>query len=342
MSEYNLRSRQNSQPTSSTPKNLKEVYDITKRRTQELRKEFYSTLQQSYSNKSVQDNENNTPPKYDDTEVSKPRSIQNQSTLDEKPTAVIQTNNQYKEQPDLSSINNSSINTKNIYPRLEDLYPGYQELLNSNNNKVIEKTDSNFFREKVPTTPSTDNTRDLKLEESILISLIINGLNDQIKRQVILKEPKSLPDLSKFLKLCEVTNTLSVNVMETKFDKLLDEMQNLKIQMKETQEVSLLQPTDEYQQGYKQTSRDYVRSNRYTKSRNVYPNDSQYDNFAYKKPRTIRKFTVKPQLISHTQCCTKCGLDSCRFGKLCPAFNKACHVCGRMGHFRSQCFTGKK
>ncbi|KAL4225314.1 hypothetical protein ACF0H5_016003 [Mactra antiquata] len=340
MSEYNLRSRQNSQPISSTPKNLKEVYDITNRRTQELRKEFYSTLQQSYSNKSVQDNENNTPPKYDITEVSKPRSITNKSTLDEKPTAVFQTNNQYKEQPDQCSINDSSINTKNIYPCLEDLYSGNQEPINCDNKEVIEKTDSNFFQEKVQTTPSTDNTRHLKLEESILISLIINGLNDQIKKPVILKEPKSLPDLSKSLKLCKVTNTLSVNVMESKFDKLLDEMQNLKIQMKETQEVSLLQPTDQYQQGYKQTSRDYVRSNRYTNRRNVY--DSQYDNFAYKKPRTIRRFTVKPQLISHTQCCTKCGLDSCRFGKLCPAFNKACHVCGRMGRFRSQCFTGKK
>ncbi|KAL4237612.1 hypothetical protein ACF0H5_002326 [Mactra antiquata] len=95
---------QNSQPTCSTPKNLKEVYDITKRRTKELRKEFYSTSQQSSSNKSVQDNENNTPPKYDDTEVSKPRSIQDQSTSDEKPTAVIQTHAQYKEQPDLRRL----------------------------------------------------------------------------------------------------------------------------------------------------------------------------------------------------------------------------------------------
>ncbi|KAL4221216.1 hypothetical protein ACF0H5_019480 [Mactra antiquata] len=231
-----------------------------------------------------------------------------------------------------------------------DIKTNYRSLIDALQNRYKEELNFNLISIKQKPNETAEEymsralkiSTDLKLEESILISLIINGLNDQIKRQVIVKEPKSLPDLTKFLKLCEVTNTLSVNVMETKFDKLLDEMQNLKIQMKETQEVSLLLPTDQYQQGYKQTSRDYVRSNRYTNRRNVCPNDSQYDNFAYKKPRTIRRFTVKPQLISHTQCCTKCGLDSCRFGKLCPAFNKACHVCGRMGHFRSQCFTGKK
>ena len=167
---------------------------------------------------------------------------------------------------------------------------------------------------------------DLKLDEKILISLLVNGLNDNIKMQIILKEPKSLSELSKFFKLCEMTNTMSVNSLEAKFQGIIDEIKDLKNDMR--------------------TKQDNVTVN----ALNPQGNDRRYRPsipFEYQKPRVVNRMTTNPRLqtTNHTQYrfnpCYRCGNDFTPSHR-CPAFNKQCSFCKRMGHFQKMCLHAKK
>ena len=167
---------------------------------------------------------------------------------------------------------------------------------------------------------------DLKLDEKILISLLVNGLNDNIKMQIILKEPKYLPELSKFIKLCEMTNTMYVNSLEAKFQGIIDEIKDLKNDMRKKQDnvtVNALNPQ--------------INDRRYRPS---IP-------FEYQKPRVVNRLTNNPRQQRTYQPqyrfnpCYRCG-NNYSPNHRCPAINKQCTFCKRMGHFQKMCLHAKK
>ena len=136
----------------------------------------------------------------------------------------------------------------------------------------------------------------LKLDEKILISLIINGLQDDIRRQVLLKEPKSLPELSKFLKLCEVINAMSVNTLETKFESLVGEIKELKSELR-TNSVSAMQTEPPFRNFASDIDFGGNRPTPFMGRRNFYRSPpNQYQEYAYRKPKVFGKSTSSSQV----------------------------------------------
>ena len=64
-------------------------------------------------------------------------------------------------------------------------------------------------------------------------------MSDEIRKQVLLKEPKSWSDLSRFVELCDATHVMSIRTWETKFENMLEEIKDLKkeLQIKQTNVV---------------------------------------------------------------------------------------------------------
>jgi len=166
---------------------------------------------------------------------------------------------------------------------------------------------------------------DLKLDEKILVSLLVNGLQDNIKLQIIMKEPKTLSELSKFIKLSEMTNSLSVNSLESKFQGLSDEIKNLKDGMMPRENCMLINSRDPPRTAY-----NY---------RTSVP-------LQYQRPRVVNRLTNNPRLKNsnqpqtNTNPCYRCGNRLTPYHR-CHAVNKQCTYCKRMGHFQKMCIFAK-
>ncbi|KAH3836188.1 hypothetical protein DPMN_109558 [Dreissena polymorpha] len=109
-----------------------------------------------------------------------------------------------------------SDNAENFYNNLtEDIKSNYQELTKALAKRFQTKElDYHLIAIKQRENESCDDyiSRALKistdvqgLEEKVLVSLLVNGLRDSIKKDVILRQPESLSELAKYCKLCDMT-----------------------------------------------------------------------------------------------------------------------------------------
>ncbi|KAH3728810.1 hypothetical protein DPMN_054772 [Dreissena polymorpha] len=260
-----------------------------------------------------------------------------------------------------------SDNAENFYNNLtEDIKSNYQELTKALAKRFQTKElDYHLIAIKQRENESCDDyiSRALKistdvqgLEEKVLVSLLVNGLRDSIKKDVILRQPESLSELAKYCKLCDMTTSFSVNAIDTKFQTLLEEIKTLKADIK-IKEINALQstpiPNIPVENSYAQQHMfpNQMPSVPYSRYQQFQPRQNQNYRMSvpldYQRPRIVDRSVSNPRLQVHrqnaqNQICPKCGYDSCRGGRNCFAFNKRCNNCQQFNHFQSMCFRTKK
>ena len=70
---------------------------------------------------------------------------------------------------------------------------------------------------------------DLNIPENILLSLIIQGLNLEIRKQILLLQPKNMSDLARLCKISESNQASTLSTLETKYQNLIEEIKEQKL-----------------------------------------------------------------------------------------------------------------